>query len=89
MNYLDPKANFANHPQKKQFEEFVHAEVFHAGAQAALIITQKTLSAATGNDAAANFYRMEGARKILDTLMNLTVEEKEPAKLPSTNLKHV
>jgi hypothetical protein len=55
--------------------------LFREAASAAMLDMQQRQLTAMGNEvAAANHYRMEGARTFLSTLMNLTTPPEEPPK---------
>jgi hypothetical protein len=87
---FSPKADFAKGPSAAAWKDAASSRVFIEAAGAAMLDMQQRQLTAMGNEvAAANHYRMEGARTFLAILMNLTTPPPEPPKRPqSENLKH-
>lgn len=76
---IDARKRFKEGPHGKMWGDFVASEAFNAAAEAALVSMAQSLPPAPElATAAANDWRMQGARLILGHLMNLT--ESEPAK---------
>jgi hypothetical protein len=86
---LDARKNFRDSDHSKVLFEAVATTWFQVGASAALITMQRNLS--TPNDmgtAAANEFRLQGARMFLDILMSLSDPETKRTPLPTGNLNH-
>ena len=78
MNF-DPKKRFNESEHSKAWHDAVASQVFHAAAEAALASMQINLPKVSDMaTAAANDWRMQGARRFLTELMSLT----EPASKP-------
>ena len=78
MNF-DPKKAFNESEHAKAWHDLVASKGFHAAAEAAL--ANMVLNFPSANElatAAANDWRMQGARRFLTELMNLT----EPGSTP-------
>lgn len=71
---IDNKARFKNGPHSKTWSQVVVSEAFTEAANSAMLIM---LSQQSTDAAAANSYRLEGARHFLGILLNLTSEKKD------------
>ena len=79
MNF-DPKKAFNESDHAKVWHDVVASKGFHAAAEAALSNMQMNLPTAPDMaTAAANDWRMQGARRFLNELMTLT-EQGSPQK---------
>lgn len=87
---FSPKAFFAKGPMAQPWSEIASSDLFRAAASAAMLQMQANLGMAqTGVDAAANCYRLEGARTFLAIAMNLTTPPSPaPEKSKRENLDH-
>lgn len=80
---ITPRETFRRGPHAKVWTDTTATSGFHAAAEAAL--AQMALEGANENDvaiSAARHWQIVGARRFLDTLMNLTIEP-EKAKPPA------
>ena len=86
---LSPKARFLQTPDARHWKAAVESTWFQEGLTAA--VAHLTLGAVpTGNDpaaAAAAFNRLEGAKALISTLMNLTEPPAPERPVPDHNLK--
>jgi hypothetical protein len=86
---LDARKNFRESDHSKVLFDAVASAWFQAGASAALITMQRNLSSPSDmGSAAANEFRLQGARQFLDIFMSLSDPETQRARLPSGNLNH-
>lgn len=87
---FNPKADFAKGPHAAAWTEVAGSAMFRTATSAALLQMNREQGRAKGfDDASANCFRMEGAREVLSTLMNLTTPPPEPRKpIASENLDH-
>lgn len=86
---LDARKNFRESDHSKVLFEAVATSWFQAGASAALITMQRNLSTPVDmGSAAANEFRLQGARQFLDIFMSLSDPEAPRSRLPSGNLNH-
>lgn len=84
---LDPVKRFRESPHIKGWGDFVAGEQFHAATLAALWQSERNLAIPSDlNDAAANFFRIQGAQDFLRNLMSLAESAPEPPKPRSYNL---
>ena len=86
---FSPKADFAKGPRATQWTDVATSALFREAAGVAMLDMQQRQLVSLGEGAAANYYRMEGARTFLSTLLNLTTPPAETPKRPqSENLRH-
>lgn len=89
MTFL-PQDSFQKGPHFKGWKDLVASEQFFAGVSAAL--NQLSAEASPAKDAfeaAANYHRMDGARRFLHILLNLAETEPETGKpAKAANLQH-
>ena len=87
---FSPKATFAKSASAEPWTAVASSALFREAASVAMLDMQQRQLTAMGNEvAAANHYRMEGARTFLSTLMNLaTPPEQMPKRIKSDNLNH-
>lgn len=87
---FSPKSNFAKGPSAQPWTDVASSVLFREAASAAMLQMQANQLTAMGNEvAAANHYRLEGARTFLSVLMNLTTPPEEmPKRVRSDNLNH-
>lgn len=87
---FSPKSNFIKGPHAASWSEVASSTMFReAGSAAMLDMQAKFPYTAQANDAAANHWRMEGARTFFAILMNLTTPPQEKLEVPKThNLDH-
>ena len=86
---LDQVKRFRESPKAKGWADLVLTVQFQDAAQAALWQTERNLAIpADLNDAAANFFRVQGAQDLIRNLMSLT--ESQPHQQPkrSRELDH-
>ena len=85
---LKPKASFQKTPFAKSLEALVLDEGFRNACQQSLCqVIEEIASTDDPVQAAANWHRIEGARKAIDTLLNLSEIPKPPEKRNDYNLK--
>lgn len=87
---FSPKSNFAKGPHAASWAEIAASTMFReAGSAAMLDMQAKFPYTLQAGDAAANHWRMEGARQFFAILMHLTTPPEEKAAVPKThNLDH-
>ena len=87
---FSPKANFAKGPTAAAWTEVASSNLLREAASVAMLEMNATRREAPDfNTAAANAFRMEGARTFLSILMNLTTPpEAPPKRMTSDNLNH-
>jgi glutamate/tyrosine decarboxylase-like PLP-dependent enzyme len=88
---LSPKERFRQTPEARQWKSAVESSWFQDGLTAAVANMMLTTTP-TGNDAAAAaaaFNRLEGAKALVQTMMNLAEAPPPATKLPDHNLKPV
>jgi hypothetical protein len=86
---IEPRKSFRKSLFSKGFQDIMDSAQFEAAANAALLEMQVGIpTAPDGNAAAANNYRLEGARKVIAILMNLAAPDPEPPKTLPGNLDH-
>lgn len=84
---LDPVKRFRDSPQVSGWNDFVASNQFQDAALAALWLTERNLAIPEDvNDAAANFFRVQGAHDFLRNLMSLAETELPPPKKRSYNI---
>ena len=86
---LDPIKRFRESPQAIGWADLVLTAQFQDAAQAALWQTERNLAIpADLNDAAANFFRVQGAQDLIRNLMSLTESQLPPQPKRSRELDH-
>jgi len=87
---FSPKVTFAKGPYATVWTNIASSSEFRDAAGTAMLQMQANLGlAATNESAAANCFKMEGARQFLSVLMNLTTPPEEPPKrIRTDNLNH-
>lgn len=86
---LDPVKRFRASPQASGWNDLVTSDKFQDAALAALWQTERNLAVpADMNDAAANFFRVQGAQDFLRNLMSLTQTELPNTTRPSREIDH-
>lgn len=86
---MTPKETFLAMPAAKRFLEIVDDPVHRLAMNTALLeFVDRLRPNADMQIAAANGYRLEGARVILDILSTLPVATKPTNPTPTPNLKH-
>jgi hypothetical protein len=86
---IESKKRFRASEHNKDFHSFAGTETFARAVEAAMLqYVSNVGSAISTDDAAANFYRIEGARRVLAVLANLTETPPERKAPPSDNLAH-
>lgn len=85
---LSPKQLFQQTPDSKRLAELVVQEPFKRALSAALAHMQSEMPTGSGQleSPAALHFQMVGARRYIETLLNLAEPIKEPTKLPPKNL---
>jgi hypothetical protein len=84
---LTPKKDFlAKKPLADAHRELVVSAAFREAVHATLLDYVLLLS--TNADAAANYYRIEGAREVLQHLLNIAEMPKSLSSPPPANLDH-
>jgi len=86
---IDPRKRFRESPYGKTWHDAVAADWFQEGLQAAIAsMALAGVDVGDGTQAAAAYFRMEGAKKLITTMMNLCEIPPEP-KAPGmpANLK--
>jgi hypothetical protein len=87
---LDPVKAFRESPQSKGWSDLAASTQFQSAALAALWQTERKLAVpADMPDAAANFFRIQGAQDFLRNLMSLTDTEAPPPARRSHNLDSI
>lgn len=86
---LTPKKDFQG---KKQFadahRELVVSTQFREALNASLLEYVSSVSGSPPEDAAANYYRIQGAREFVQVLLNIAEQAKSPPSPLPTNLDH-
>jgi len=82
QRFLEQKA------QAQQFLDIVDSEVFTRASELAMLAFLDELNMANVNDAAANYFRIDGARRFLQILKALPEPPKPQAAKPNYNLSH-
>jgi hypothetical protein len=87
---FSPKSNFAKGPSAAAWTEVASSALLRESAGAAMLEMQARSGFVSNfNDAAANNFKMEGARIFLSILMNLTTPPTEtPKRETNDNLIH-
>lgn len=86
---IDPVKRFRDSPQVSGWNDLVASNQFQDAALAALWQTERNLALpADMNDAAANFFRVQGAQDFLRNLMNLALKELPETQKRSHELDH-
>ena len=87
---FSPKANFAKGAYAAPWTEIASSALLREVAGAAMLEMQARMGFVSNvNDAAANTFKMEGARIFLSILMNLTTPPEEmPKRIRTDNLNH-
>jgi hypothetical protein len=87
---IESKKRFRESEHNAPFNSFVGTEDFRScGRGSALLQYVSNLGSAIGeDDAAASYYKIEGARQVLSILANLTETPPERKAPPSDNLAH-
>lgn len=68
---LDAKKRFQSSVHARPFSDFVATEAFQEAAHAAMATMQASQVGVDANQAAANYWRMEGARTYLSMLAHI------------------
>lgn len=84
---LSPKTSFLqNKDAVTSHARAVESMATTRAAEVALLQFTMSLSAADGSQAAANAFKIEGARRVLDVLLSLHEPVAQPKAPPSNNL---
>jgi hypothetical protein len=87
---FSPKSDFAKGPRAAQWTDVASSALLREAVGAAMLEMQARMGFVSNvNDAAANTFKMEGARIFLSILMNLTTPPSEaPKRVGNDNLIH-
>lgn len=85
---IESKKRFRASEHNAPFNSFVGTETFARAVESALLQFVSNLGSAIGEDATANYYKIEGAKQVLSILANLTETPPERKAPPSDNLAH-
>jgi hypothetical protein len=86
---INSRQRFRESGHQKEFNSFSGTEAFARAVEASLLQYVSNLGGAVGEaDAAASYYKIEGARQVLSILANLTDTPTERKAPPSDNLAH-